>query len=378
MTGPRPPLSWRQRLEAAAPEFNLRGEIILAVCMLPLGFLYKILDCLYGKNALTGQPWPYILLLATFTAPAFASLFALATEPGEAWLRKKLATGRAWQVALIPAAYFCLYILVLWLGGLPQLSTQALAQLPTELDFIPWPLVVLGAAALMFAGLLAGMRLAGGQPAERFTLRHLGSAWLAALPFLLLQEILPLVWCFTTPVAAVVLIFASGLGRRHFCFSFVPRCLAEAGQVLALLAGGIALFLVSSLGMGTISYTGGLWSSPWFTVADSSFVWIFIVGVSEEIIFRCGLLTLVADEFGRRNPGSWPARQPKLTAVVMISALFGLAHIFRGATLFFLATLASLLYGLAFIAGKTLFGPVMLHGILNILILMNFHLSDFH
>ena len=43
----------------------------------------------------------------------------------------------------------------------------------------------------------------------------------------------------------------------------------------------------------------------------------------------------------------------------------------------FLAFLASLLYGLAFAGGKSLFGPVLLHGLLNVLILKNFQLLAF-
>lgn len=376
MTGPAL-TGWRRQLEAPAGEFHQRGEIWLAVLMPLCSFLYKLQDCLYGKNAVPGEPWPYILLLAAFTAPAFSCLFALATAPGERWLQRELAAGRDWQLALLPSGYFCLYIFILWLGSFPELSSHALAQLPDWLRPVPWPLTVLAAAALLFAALLAGMRLARRAGTQRFTLRHLGAVTVTTLPFLLLQEILPLLWCFTTPAATLTLVYASGLGRRHFCFSFVPRTWREAGQVLTLLAGGMALFLVSTLGLGTISYTGALWRSPWYVAADSAFVWIFIVGVSEEIIFRCGLLTLVADRFAAKPAGSLLARQPRLAAVIIISAVFGLAHVFRGFTLFFLSILASLLYGLAFVTGKTLFGPVMLHGILNILVLANFHLADF-
>ena len=378
MTGPRQSLSWRQRLEVAAPEFNLRGEIILAVCMLPLGFLYKILDCLYGKNAIPGEPWPYILLLSAFTAAALGSIFAMATEPGEYWIRKKLTAGKAWQIALIPPLTLCSYIFLLWLTGMPQLATHALANIPAYLTPVPWPVLVVLAGAVMYAVFAASISLARRVNAKTFTLLHLCAVAVTTLPFLYLQEILPLVWCFTTPVSTVVLVYASGLGRRHFCFSFVPRAGREALQVLTLLVCGIAVFLISTIGLGTVTYTGSLWRSPWYVVADSTFVWIFIVGVSEEIIFRCGLLTLVADWFAGLSGHSVFSRQPRLAAVVIISLVFGLVHIFRGATLFFLSILASLLYGLAFVAGQTLFGPVMLHGILNILVLANFFIADFH
>ena len=67
----------------------------------------------------------------------------------------------------------------------------------------------------------------------------------------------------------------------------------------------------------------------------------------------------------------------KLITVGLVSLLFGLVHFPHGLLFSFLAFWASLLYGLAFVAGKSLFGPVLLHGLLNVLVLMNFHLSDF-
>lgn len=377
MNEPDKKATWLQNLETATPDFNLRGERWLVYCLLPLSFLYKILDSLYGKNTIDNQPWPYILLLAAFTAVAFCSLFALATAPGERWVQKKITAGKAHHIALIPPVYFFSYVLLLWLGDFSQLPTHALAKIPAGLSGIPWPVVVLLSGLLMYAGLAAGIWLAMRTRSSVFAPRHLAGVLAASLPFLVLQEFLPLVWCFTTPAAAVVMVFATGLGRRHFCFSFVPRSGREALQVCTLLACGIALFLSSTLGMGTVSYTGGLWRSSWYVVADSAFVWIFIVGVSEEIIFRCGLLTLVSDWFSGLTARTWLSRRPRLAAVLVISLVFGLAHVSRGATMFFLSILASLLYGLAFVAGKTLFGPVMLHGMLNILVLMNFHLTDF-
>jgi membrane protease YdiL (CAAX protease family) len=112
-------------------------------------------------------------------------------------------------------------------------------------------------------------------------------------------------------------------------------------------------------------------------IYDSLFTWLLVVGISEEIIFRCGVLTLIVGLLAKsRLIGLWQ-EHPRLSAVILTSFLFALAHLFRGTTLIFLALLASLLYGLAFVAGKSLFGPVLLHGLLNVLILMNFHLSDF-
>ena len=366
-------------IETVTPPFSGRGETALAALVLPLTFIYKILDSLYGKNAITGQPWPYILLLSVFTAIAFSSIFWLATPTGERWLPIMLT--KKWRplVAALPALHVGPFLSLAWGLGLPQLGSHALAMIGEPWSRLPLPLFLCFAAVILSVGFWGGLTLANRQAIRRsvnqpeepaFGLREIGCVLLATLPFLLLQEQLPVLWCFTTPVAVTVMVYATELGREFFCFSFVPRSLKEAGFILLLMASGLLLFLLVTLVAGTITYTGGLWRSGWFVLYDSLFTWLLVVGISEEIIFRCGVLTLIVGLLAKNN-------HPRLSAVILTSFLFALAHLFRGATLIFLALLASLLYGLAFVAGKSLFGPVLLHGLLNVLILMNFHLSDF-
>ena len=374
-----------RHVEEPVPAYSGRGEVALAVLILPLTFFYKLLDCLYGKNPLPGQSWSYIFLLSVFTALAFSSVFWLATRPGAEWVRKMLGADRRGWLAVIPALYVASFILIAWGLGLPEFSTHVLPmRSASPWTGLPYPLFLFLAALLLGGGFWSGLYCADKLAAPReqdlqprlFGLRDLGCVVLAVLPFLILQEQLPLLWCFTTPVAVIVMVFASGLGRESFGFSFVPRSWREAGFILLLMFSGLALFLLVSLGAGTISYTGGLWHSSGVMVFDSLFTWVFIVGISEEIIFRCGILTLIVGLLMRRQRMGWWKQHPRLGAVIITSLLFALAHLFRGATLILLALLASLLYGLAFVAGKSLFGPVLLHGLLNVLVLMNFHLSD--
>ena len=370
-----------QKWEAPTLAYSGRGETGLALAVIPLTIVYKVLDCLHGKNAIPGQPWAYILLLSLFTAFAFSSIFWLASPPGAAWICRMIRQ-QPLLLSGIPSLYVGGFILLLWLVGVPELHGHALRPW-LELTARLYPaagvgvlgLLLLLAAALLSAAFFSGLRLARNAP--NFGLRQLGCVLLAVLPYLLLKDYLPLLWTFTTPVSGVVMVYATGLGREFFNFSFVPRSLQEAGMVLLLMGGGLALFLLVTLGAGTISYTGGLWSSAGVTVFDSVFTWLLIVGVSEEIIFRCGVLTLLVGWIARRSCKSWWQSNPRTAAVLLTSLLFALAHLFRGATLIFLSFLASLLYGLAYIAGKSLFGPVILHGLLNVLILMNFHLADF-
>lgn len=357
-------------METPTPRYSGRGETGLAFAVIPLAFFYKWLEL-------------SAVLPALFTALAFSSVLWLATPFGESWLRRMLS--RQLWLASLPSLYVGFYLLLVRLFALQPLYPPIPTALQGHAGLLFLALLVAGAAltGCFWLGLRLARNLSPHAAQAGFGLRHLGCTVLAAAPYLVLQEFLPLLWCFTTPVAVTVMVYGTGLGREYFNFSFVPRSWREAGFVLLLMGCGLLLFLLVSLGAGTISYTGGLWRSGWKTVYDSVFTWLFIVGISEEIIFRCGVLMLIAAALSRSaaDGGSPLAlrlhRHPRLAAILITSLLFALAHLFRGATLIFLAFLASLLYGLAFVAGKSLFGPVLLHGLLNVLVLMNFHLKDF-
>jgi membrane protease YdiL (CAAX protease family) len=368
-------------IESPTPAYSGYGETALAVSVLPLTFIYKLLDCLYGKQPIPGQPWLYIILLSAFTSVAFSSVFFLATPCGARRIQRMLLENRLTRLALLPILYVGLFLLTLWLLGLPQLYTHALAMITEPWSQLPLPFFLLLTALLLFSGLRGGLslalRLSTANSASGFGLRQLGCVLLATLPFLLLQEQLPLLWCFTTPIALLVMIYGTGLGRAYFNYSFVPTSTKGALSTLALLLGGLSIFLIANFISGAASYTGNLWHTSWVTLYDSIFVYLLIVGVSEEIIFRCGLLTLVTAQFAKKKTPSWYAQKPRLSAVILISILFGLVHFPRGISFAFFALLASLLYGLAFVTSKSLFGPVLLHGLLNVMVLMNFHLADF-
>ena len=365
-------------IEKPTPTYTGQGETALALAVVPLTFAYKLLDCLYGKQPVPDQPWMYMTLLSAFTAVAFSSIIGLATPGGERWVRRMLSQNKLNWLAALPLLVVGFFLTLLWVLGLPQLHSHALAMISEPWSQLPLPVFLSLSALLLFGALRGGLVIAMRAPARSFGSRQLGCVLLATLPFLVLQEQLPLLWCFTTPVAVTVMVYGTGLGREYFGYSFVPRSLREALGVILLLVCGLLLFLLTTLWAGTITYTGGLWHSPLLTLYDSLFMMVLVVGISEEVIFRCGVLTLIAAIWAKKSSLSWWGRHPRLSAVLVTSALFALSHLFRGATLFFLSFLASLLYGLAFVAGKNLFGPVLLHGLLNVLILMNFHLADFH
>ena len=376
---------WFQRLlqhiEQPTPPYAVKGETALAFAILPLAFAFQLLDSLYDKSFSAGQSLSYVVILALFTAVAFSSVFALATPPGERWVRRMLAGKRTTAyLAALPLLYVGLYLLTLWAGGFPELYTAALKKITDPWSRLPLPLFFAVAAILLYGCFRGGLALArradtnAAELSPHFGWRQFGCVLFTAFPYLVLQEVLPLLWCFSTPAALIVMMYGTGLGREYFGFTFMPRSRKEALFVAMLLISGLMLFLATNFIVGGIAYTGGLWQMPWWKVYTSTFMMLFIVGISEEVIFRCGILTLFASLLAR-----FPSKGccPRSAAAVATSLLFGIAHFPHGPLLMFLAFLASLLYGLAFVGGKSLFGPVLLHGLLNVLLLKNFQLLAF-
>ena len=363
--------------------YRLKGELTLALLVVPLAFIFQYLDMLYGKGGTPGESPAYILLLSAFTALAFASVFVAATPGGERQIRRLLAVRRGTALlCTLPLLYVGLFLLLLWLAGFNELQSVALKKVTGIWAQLPLPLFLALAATLLYGGFRGGLALAQ-QAAKKatgslqFGLRQFGCVLVTAVPYLVLQEVLPLLWCFSTPAALIVMVYGTGLGREYFGFTFLPRSRREAGAVLLLLASGVLLFLATNFIVGGITYTGELWRMTGAKIYMFSFMMLLIVGISEEVIFRCGVLMLFATYLGRAGDRRWWGRHPRTAAVIATSALFGIAHFPHGPVMIFLAFLASLLYGLAFVGGRSLFGPVLLHGLLNVLILKNFQLLAF-
>ena len=368
--------------ERPAP-YRLTGELALALLIVPLAFAFQSLDMLSGKSGSPGESPAYVVLLSAFTAVAFASVFVTATPFGERQIRKLLADRRGMALlCALPLLYTGLFLLILWLGGFNELQSAALKKVTGIWAQLPLPLFLALAATLLYGGFRSGLALAQ-QAAKKaagtlqFGLRQFGCVLVTAVPYLVLQEVLPLLWCFSTPAALIVMVYGTGLGREYFGFTFLPRSRREAGFVVLLLVGGVLLFLATNFIVGGITYTGELWRMTGAKIYMFSFMMLLIVGISEEVIFRCGVLMLFATYLGHAGSRRWWGRHPRTAAVIVTSALFGVAHFPHGPLMIFLAFLASLLYGLAFVGGRSLFGPVLLHGLLNVLILKNFQLLAF-
>jgi uncharacterized protein len=95
-------------------------------------------------------------------------------------------------------------------------------------------------------------------------------------------------------------------------------------------------------------------------------VWLFLIllalawvqaGVGEEGVYRGYLMNRVAD-LGNRTRGSW------LTSLIVVSALFGLAHTYQGITGVMETVSAGLLLGFLYLGcGRNLAVPIVAHAI---------------
>ncbi len=372
-----------RHIEEPPAPFRLKGELPLSLLVIPLAIVFQTLDMLYGKGGTPGESPTYVALLSAFTGIAFASVFVAATPFGERQVQKMIADRRGTALlCALPLLFTGLFLLVLWLGGFPELHFAALKKVTGFWARLPLPAFLALSALLLFGGFWAGLALARRAAKKiagpsHFGMRQFGCVLVTTVPYLVLQEVLPLLWCFSTPAALVVMVYGTGLGREYFGFTFLPRSRREAGFVVLLLLSGLLVFLATNFMVGGISYTGDLWKMTGMQIYTFSFMMLFIVGISEEVIFRCGVLMLFATYLERFGANRWWGRHPRTSAVIATSALFGVAHFPHGPLMIFLAFLASLLYGLAFVGGRSLFGPVLLHGLLNVLILKNFQLLAF-
>ncbi|MDC0663653.1 CPBP family intramembrane glutamic endopeptidase [Marinobacter sp. SS21] len=159
------------------------------------------------------------------------------------------------------------------------------------------------------------------------------------------------VWVAWSLLSWLPLVRLSMALRRPF-----PRWLAPV-----LLAAGVAAVMALAAAMGLVHWQPAL--TPWFW----TFAVINLVNtcVAEELLFRGLLQRQLAIRFG------W------ITALVVASGAFGLAHLAGGWKYVAVACLAGLVYGLAYLWTGRLVWAVLVHWGLNLshLLLFTYPLS---
>jgi membrane protease YdiL (CAAX protease family) len=201
---------------------------------------------------------------------------------------------------------------------------------------------------------------------------------LGAGVLMLFQTTLELSWCFSLPIAAVLMMYTTRLGREHFHFSFVPKTGDELPELINTVLFTIATFIPIAILVGFID-PADTWNPhvTGETLVKYMAIWIYVVGIAEEFIFRCGVLILIADGVKywakksnwEEKGGIWQkmALRPMTTGLILSAIIFGLSHAPKGWDYAFLAILAGFIYGIPFCKNKNLFGAVVLHAIVDVI-----------
>lgn len=153
----------------------------------------------------------------------------------------------------------------------------------------------------------------------------------------------------------IYLIFGTGLGREHFYLSFVPKS-RDFVEVVNFVLLSIVIFLPFATLVGFIDLANFTTDVSVTEFYGMVVVWAFFVGISEELLFRSGVLVLFADWFRARG-----VERPRTWGLVVSAVLFGLAHASKGWDYALCAILAGFAYGLLFLKTRNLFGPIVLH-----------------
>jgi membrane protease YdiL (CAAX protease family) len=176
----------------------------------------------------------------------------------------------------------------------------------------------------------------------------------------------------------LVMVYDSGLGRKHFGYSFATR--SRDWPVLGVLIFAVLLLLVP-LAVGSGFVQPALVQSQFSPLKLGVYfvLFTFRVAIFEEVFFRSGVMVLLRDclSGGRKNHR---VRSPQLTlwlSALGCSLLFGLSHIgnapgantlnlwqYRGLYIV-LATSASMLYSIAFAKTNRLAISMLVHGFVD-------------
>jgi membrane protease YdiL (CAAX protease family) len=170
----------------------------------------------------------------------------------------------------------------------------------------------------------------------------------------------------------LVMIYGSGLGREHFGYSFASQ--RRDWSVLGILILAVFILLVP------IAVTSGFVQPALVQSQFSSLklavyfvLFTFRVAIFEEVFFRSGAMVLLRDCLG----GRLSSQATLWISALGCSLLFGLSHIgnapgantlslwhYRGIYMA-LATLASMLYSIAFAKTNRLAIPILIHGFVD-------------
>lgn len=187
----------------------------------------------------------------------------------------------------------------------------------------------------------------------------------------------------TINLFVLVVIHGTQLGREHFGYSFQLRW-SDVRYWVGMVAIAMLILIPTAF---ALRFVNPQWPDVrdaralltyLVTVLSYSILFSFRVGIFEEILFRCGLMTLVRDQLVAGRATLWSAAKLVVVSALCVSVLFGIAHIGNEPRSSLglapteykiiyavLATTASMLYSLAFGETNRLWCSITIHGIVD-------------
>lgn len=124
----------------------------------------------------------------------------------------------------------------------------------------------------------------------------------------------------------------------------------------------VSLYLIEPLlarltgALPDVSQFAPLVGNVWFFLLSIVVAWT-LAAFLEEMVFRGYMMTRVAD-VGGKTRAAW------LVALLLTSALFGLAHLYQGASGMIITGMSGLLFGALYLAsGRNLWTAIIAHGV---------------
>jgi len=175
-------------------------------------------------------------------------------------------------------------------------------------------------------------------------------------PCLLFTLFLPFASSWSVFFFLVALIYGTSIGREHFYYSYSPQSSKNIIGFIDMVIISFLILIPLGLVLAFIDLNDFTLQVDFIELYKAICTWTFYVGIGEEVIFRVGILILFSDLFRVKN-----IKRHKTWGLIFSSLIFGLLHAPKGWNYAILAIVAGFLYGILFLKGRSMFGPMMLH-----------------
>lgn len=175
-------------------------------------------------------------------------------------------------------------------------------------------------------------------------------------PAILFVTLLPFSSSWAVFFFLIIMFYGTENQREHFYYSFAPESSKDVFDYVNMILISFLIFIPLGILVQFIDLNDFTVNLTFTDLYSAFCIWAFYVGIGEEVIFRCGILILFSDLFKVKE-----IKRHKTWALLISSLIFGFGHVTKGWNYCFLAIIAGFAYGILFLKGRNMFGPMMLH-----------------